>query len=110
MKSKPAIRKASKTGYKQLVSAITQISAQMVRRVATVANQALVLRNWIVGAYIIEYEQGGADRANYGERLLERLAEDLIAKGLKGLDERSLRDCRTAYQVYPQIRGQCPPN
>ncbi len=109
MKSKPLIRKPSKTGYKQLVSAITQLSTQMVRRVATVANQALVLRNWIVGAYIIEYEQGGADRAKYGERLLERLAEDLIAKGIKGLDERSLRDCRTAYQVYPQIRGAVSP-
>lgn len=109
MKSKPLIRKPSKTGYKQLVSAITQLSTQMVRRVATVANQALVLRNWIVGAYIIEYEQGGADRAKYGERLLQRLAEDLIAKGIKGLDERSLRDCRTAYQVYPQIRGAVSP-
>lgn len=109
MKSKPAIRKPSKTGYKQLVSAITQLGTQMVRRVATVANQALVLRNWIVGAYIIEYEQGGADRAKYGERLLERLAEDIAAKGIKGLDERSLRDCRTSYQVYPQIRGSLTP-
>ncbi len=90
MNSKPLIRKASKTGYKQLVSAITQLSTQMVRRVATVANQALVLRNWIVGAYIIKYEQGGADRAKYGERLLERLAEDLLAKSIKGLDERTL--------------------
>ena len=109
MKSKPLIRKASKTGYKQLVSAITQLSTQMVRRVATVANQALVLRNWIVGAYIIEYEQGGADRAKYGERLLERLAEDLLTKGIKGLDERTLRQCRTFSQVYPQIRGAVSP-
>lgn len=109
MKSKAPILKASKTGYKQLVSAITQLSTQMVRRVATVANQALVLRNWIVGAYIIEYEQGGADRAKYGERLLERLAEDLLAKGIKGLDERTLRQCRTFSQVYPQIRGAVSP-
>jgi predicted nuclease of restriction endonuclease-like (RecB) superfamily len=74
-----------------------------------VANQALVLRNWIVGAYIIEYEQGGADRAKYGERLLERLAEDLLAKSIKGLDERTLRQCRTFSQVYPQIRGAVSP-
>lgn len=38
----------------------------MVTRVATVANQALVLRNWMVGAYIVEFEQNGADRAKYG--------------------------------------------
>lgn len=109
MNAKPSSQKASKTGYKQLVVAISQISSQMVRRVATVANQALVLRNWIIGAYIVEYEQEGSDRAKYGERLLERLAEDLTQKGLKGLDERSLRDCRTAYVTYPQIRGSLTP-
>ena len=108
MKSKPAIRKPSKTGYKQLVSAITQLSTQMVRRVATVANQALVLRNWIVGAYIIEYEQGGADRAKYGERLLERLAEDLVARKVEGLGTSILERCRRLYQLYPQLADQIP--
>lgn len=107
MKSKPQLRKVSATqsGYKQLVGAISQLSTQMARRVAAVANQALVLRNWTVGAYIIEYEQKGSDRAKYGDRLLARLAEDLAAKGIRGLDERTLRDCRTIYHVYPQIRG-----
>lgn len=108
MKSKTLIRKPSKAGYKQLVSAITQLSTQMVRRVATVANQALVLRNWIVGAYIIEYEQGGADRAKYGERLLERLAEDLIARKVEGLGTSMLERCRRLYQLYPQLADQIP--
>ena len=76
----------------------------MVTRVASVANQALVLRNWMVGAYIVEFEQNGADRAKYGERLLERLAEDLKGKGIKGLGLRTLRDCRSFVAVYPQIR------
>ena len=49
-------------GYPALVKAILQVNTQMVTRVATVANQALVLRNWIVGAYIVEFEQEGADR------------------------------------------------
>lgn len=111
MKSKPQLRKVSATqsGYKQLVGAISQLSTQMARRVAAVANQALVLRNWTVGAYIIEYEQKGSDRAKYGDRLLARLAEDLAAKGIRGLDERTLRDCRTIYHVYPQIRGSLTP-
>jgi predicted nuclease of restriction endonuclease-like (RecB) superfamily len=109
MKAKALSRKSNKTGYKQLVSAISQINSHMVRRAVTVANQALLLRNWTIGAYIVEYEQEGSDRAKYGERLMERLAEDLAAKGLKGLDERSLRDCRTAYMTYPQIRGSLTP-
>ena len=109
MKTKPAVRKASKTGYKQLVGAISQLSSHMMRRVAAVANQALVLRNWMAGAYIVEYEQQGSDRAKYGARLLEKLAMDLADKGIKGLDERTLRDCRTAYGVYPQMRSAARP-
>jgi len=66
-------------------------------------NQALVTRNWLVGAYIVEYEQGGADRAKYGARLLERLAVDLAGRGLKALNLTLLKLCRSAYQVYPQI-------
>ena len=109
MKAKALSRKSNKTGYKQLVSAISQINSHMARRAVTVANQALLLRNWTIGAYIVEYEQEGSDRAKYGEYLMGRLAEDLAAKGLKGLDERSLRDCRTAYMTYPQIRGSVTP-
>ena len=91
-------------GYGQLVSAISRINTQMVTRVATAANQALVLRNWLVGAYIVEFEQNGADRAKYGAKLLETLAKDLAERGIKGLGLRMLRDCRTFYAIYPQIR------
>jgi len=34
----------------------------------------MVARNWLIGWYIVEYEQIGADRAKYGSRLIERLA------------------------------------
>jgi len=67
-------------------------------------NQALVLRNWIVGATIVEYEQAGNDRAQYGARLLERLADDLAARGLVGLGLSRLRSCRLLFQAYPQFR------
>ena len=108
-KSKAAPPAKRRAGYRQLVAAISQTNTQMVTRVATVANQALVLRNWMVGAYIVEFEQNGADRAKYGARLLATLAEDLKARGVKGLDLRTLRDCRTFFAVYPQIRGPVDP-
>ena len=101
-KARPASKKAR--GYGQLVTTISTINSQMVTRVATVANQALVLRNWVVGAYIVEFEQNGADRAKYGARLLETLARDLKEIGIKGLGIRSLRDCRTFSLTYPGIR------
>jgi len=96
--------------YNLLVKAIDSASRQLLGRAAAAVNQALVIRNWVVGAYIVEFEQNGDDRARYGAHLLERLAQDLTQRGLRGLDTRSLRDCRLLFQIYPQIRGRCPPN
>lgn len=100
---------AALLNYGRLRRAIEAANERMVGRAASVVNQALVLRNWLIGAYLVHYEQGGADRAKYGTRLLERLAEDLAKDGIKGLDARTLRDCRTLFQVYPQIRGPLDP-
>lgn len=101
---KQAAQSVRNHSYRQLVSAISAINTQMVGRVATMANQVLVLRNWIVGAYIVEFEQEGADRAKYGARLLETLASDLKSRDIRGLTVAVLRLCRLAYLTYPQIR------
>lgn len=90
--------------YAALVKAIQSATSQLQGRVATVANQALVLRNWLVGAYLVEFEQNGKERAKYGDGLLERVAEDLLRAGTTGLHERVLRSCRQVYLIYPQIR------
>ena len=45
-------------------------------------NQMATLRNWLIGCYIVEYEQKGSDRAKYGDRLLKRLEERVNTKGL----------------------------
>lgn len=69
-------------------------------------NQGLVLRNWLVGAYVVEFEQGGADRAKYGEGLLTRLAGDLKKKKLPGLGADVLERSRNFYLNYPQVGGE----
>ena len=98
-----------KMNYAALIKAISTTTAQLQGRAAATLNQALVIRNWMVGAWLIEFEQTGKDRAKYGTRLLETLAHDLKERGLKGLDERSLLDCRTAYRFYPQIPATLSP-
>ncbi len=104
VKATPRLPARQARGYTQLVKAISSLNTRMVSHVATAANQALVLRNWMVGAWIVEFEQHGADRAKYGERLLETLAGDLAMKGVHGLGLRMLRNCRMFYMLYPQIR------
>ena len=63
-------------------------------------NQLLTIRNWIIGLYIVEFEQNGDDRAQYGERLLDNLSEKL---DIKGLGRVQLNLCRIFYQKYPQL-------
>jgi len=63
-------------------------------------NQLLTIRNWAIGCYIVEYEQDGCDRAKYGARLLQNLADKL---SIKGLDRSMLNVCRLFYIRYPQI-------
>ncbi len=43
-------------------------------------NTALTLRNWLIGYYIVEYEQSGKDRAEYGTKLYKEVAERLAKK------------------------------
>jgi hypothetical protein len=67
-------------------------------------NLALTLRNWIIGFYIIEYEQNGTDRAEYGKALISSLSANLRQRKLKGFSEIALRLNRTFYLTYPQIQ------
>ena len=92
--------------YVGLIKAISSATTQLQSRAASAVNHALLVRNWLVGAWLVEFEQRGSDRAKYGARLLDRLATDLASRDVKGLgDPRVLRDCRSLYRVYPQIRG-----
>ncbi len=63
-------------------------------------NQILTARNWVIGCYIVEYEQNGKERAKYGTKLLKNLAKSLQ---IKGLENNQLNLCRMFYLRYPQI-------
>lgn len=65
---------------------------------------ALVVRNWLFGYYIVEFEQGAADRAElYGRKLLPHLSQKLKDLGLKGLGVTNLKQCRSFYQNYSEM-------
>ena len=95
--------------FSALVAAIRQAHEYMAAQAGRAVNISLTLRNWVIGCYIREYEQNGADRAQYGERLLDLLAERLQKSGLKRVESRELRRYRQFYQLYPQIRESVTP-
>lgn len=63
------------------------------------------MRNWLIGYYIVEFEQKGDDRAKYGDRLLQKLAVDFRKKSMKGLGESDLSRFRQFYNCYASILG-----
>lgn len=64
-------------------------------------NKSATLRNWLIGYYIVEFEQKGADRAIYGEKMLQKLEERVATKGL---NVTLFKNSRSFYILYPQIK------
>ncbi len=87
-----------------LVDVICKTDRFIAARVGLAVNTGLTLRNWIIGFYIHQYEQRGADRAEYGVHLLDVLSEKLSKAGIRGVASRTLRLYRQFYVAYPQIR------
>ena len=86
--------------FESLVGRINLVQDVLQAQAAHAVNLSLTARNWLVGYYIVEFEQHGEDRAKYGEKLINRLAERI---NRKGFEPRSLRVYRRVYLVYPQL-------
>jgi len=86
--------------FDELSTSVLQTHQSAQSSAIKAVNQMATLRNWLIGCYIVEYEQKGCDRAKYGERLLKRLEERV---NTKGLNETLFRNARTFYQIYPQV-------
>ena len=86
-----------------LVHTIHSVQDALQEQAAHAVNLALTARNWLIGYYIVEFEQHGEDRAEYGEQLLKKL-ETSIKK--KGMTERRFREFRRLYIVYPQLGSE----
>lgn len=89
--------------FNQLIDNVYQTHCQLQLNAKKVVNINLTIRNWLVGCYIVEFEQNGEDRAKYGTNLIGELASKLSAKGLKGFSVSALKNHRTFYLLYPQI-------
>ena len=95
--------------FERLVIAITQAHAELAAQASRAVNTSLTLRNWLIGRHIVEYEQLGADRTQYGDMLIERLSDRLIPAGVSRAEARELRRYRQLYLTYPQIRDSSTP-
>ena len=105
------------TNYGRLVSDISGLLVQARRAAARTINSFLTATYWEVGQRIVEFEQGGKARAEYGEALLVNLARDLTAKYGRGFSKSNLFQMRAFYvgwEIFQtpsgkfEARAKCP--
>ncbi len=91
--------------FKHLQQNIKDLSAVLRQNAILAVNTHLTIRNWLIGFYIMEFEQNGEDRAAYGKKLLQNLSASFNEEGLS---YRNLKLYRQFYTQYPQIKEYIP--
>jgi predicted nuclease of restriction endonuclease-like (RecB) superfamily len=89
------------SNYQSLLRQISDTYTDGQRKAAQAVNTHLLETYWQIGRYIVEFEQEGASKAEYGKALLENLSKDLSQLHGKGFSRSNLVYMRLFYQKYP---------
>ncbi len=87
--------------YRGIHGDIVSLLESARRAAARSINALMTTSYWEIGRRIVEFEQGGEDRAGYGQALLKRLSVDLSARFGRGFSVRNLEQMRLFYQAWP---------
>lgn len=88
-------------GIAPLLGTLRQLIADSRQQVLRAVDVVQVQTYWHIGQHIVEFEQGGAQRAAYGQRLLPQLGQSLAAEFGRGFDATNLRHMRGFYLAFP---------
>jgi hypothetical protein len=96
----------------QYITDIKQIIISARARTYTAVNSAMVEAYWLIGKRIVEEEQQGKQRAEYGQEIIKNLSKELKSEFGAGFSGRSLREYRQFYLNFKEIEfgAQCAPN
>ncbi len=102
----PVKKDRPSAGYDHVLNGVAELLESARRASARATNAIMTATYWEIGRRIVEFEQRGEKRAEYGERLLERLSDDLIKRFGKGFSVINIRKMRGFYLGWPlfQIR------
>lgn len=87
--------------YQKLVDTIGITIESARQRAIQAVNQELLKANWEIGKYIVEFEQHGNEKAEYGSSLLTNLSKDLKSRFGKGFSKSNIYLMRQFYLKYP---------
>jgi hypothetical protein len=80
--------------FKEIIYTLQEVNRELQQGAIHAVNTSLTIHNWLLGFYIVEFEQNGTDRAEYGEFLLSRISVEMKRHKLSNTDERELRRFR----------------
>jgi predicted nuclease of restriction endonuclease-like (RecB) superfamily len=91
--------------YLKLIDSIGITIETARHRAVQAVNNELLNANWAVGKYIIEFEQNGNEKADYGSSLLTNLSKDLKSRFGKGFSKSNVYLMRQFYLKYPKFQS-----
>jgi len=91
----------SVSGYDSVLSGIVELLSTARRASARTVNAIMTATYWEMGRRLVECEQGGQERADYGEKLVKRLSCDLMKRFGRCFSARNLSKCRAFYLRWP---------
>lgn len=97
------------TNYNKLVSDIGTLLNNGRKQMAIAVNTSMVQTYWSIGKHIVEFEQKGNERAEYGSNLINRLSRDLTERYGKGFGKSNLLYIRKFYLTFPKRWDSVPP-
>jgi predicted nuclease of restriction endonuclease-like (RecB) superfamily len=99
-----ALSQTASGEYGGLIGGITELLEAARHRAARAVNALMTATYWEIGRRIVEFEQGGEKRAEYGEEVLARLADDLTSRFGRGFSRRNLQSMRQFYTSFPPAK------
>ena len=87
--------------YQSIFGDVSSIIDEARRTAARSVNAVMTAAYWMIGQHIVEFEQSGEERAEYGTALVERLAVDLTERFGRGFSRQNIWQMRLFYQSYP---------
>ena len=108
---KKSIIKADKPGaqYPSILGDVAGIIDTARRSTARSVNAVMTAAYWLIGQRIVEFEQSGEKRAEYGTALIERLSADLTHRFGRGFSRQNIQQMRLFYLSYPSEQIQQTP-
>ena len=104
IKKKERLWHADDNSYGQLIRNIGSLLETGKKQAVSAVNQAMVRTYWEIGKHIVEYEQAGNEKAEYGSETLKRLSRDLTERYGNGFGMSNINKMRKFYSLYPILQ------